>query len=229
MLTITHDIKAPFGSIMGYIDLLPRLTDEKRQELYLRNMKDSSEHLLALVGNLLDFYRLDVNKVEVSRVAFSPAQLFEKIGAGFAPVAAGKGIALHTQISASAECEVAGDPLRIRQITDNLLSNALKFTDRGSVTIAADLRDGNLVFSVTDSPALGGGSTAHLRPPPAGLRECIPPGRTSWAGGAVHVRVEDAHAVAHVVQGDGQVRRDGGFAQHPPFPKRRPGCGRSRR
>lgn len=151
MLTITHDIKAPLGAIMGYIDLLLRFTDGKREALYLRNMKASADHLLGLVGNLLDFYRLDAHKVEVSRVAFSPAELFAQVGAGFAPVAAGKGIALHTQISASAECEVAGDPLRIRQITDNLLSNALKFTDRGSVTIAADLRDGNLVFSVTDT------------------------------------------------------------------------------
>ena len=214
MLTITHDIKAPLGAIMGYIDLLLRFTDGKREALYLRNMKASADHLLGLVGNLLDFYRLDAHKVEVSRVAFSPAELFAQVGAGFAPVAAGKGIALHTQISASAECEVAGDPLRIRQITDNLLSNALKFTDRGSVTIAADLRDGNLVFSVTDSPALGGKQhiSALLLP---GFGNVSLQAEHLGLGGAVHVRVEDAHAVAHVVQGDGQVRRDGGFAHAP--------------
>ena len=63
MLAITHDIKAPLGSVMGYIDLLARLTGDKRQELYLRNMKESSEHLLALVDSLLDFYRLDINKI----------------------------------------------------------------------------------------------------------------------------------------------------------------------
>ena len=86
MLAITHDIKAPLGSVMGYIDLLARLTGDKRQELYLRNMKGSSEHLLALVNSLLDFYRLDINKIEVCCVAFSPAQLFENIRAGFAAV-----------------------------------------------------------------------------------------------------------------------------------------------
>ena len=75
MLAITHDIKARW-SVMGYIDLLSRLTADKRQELYLHNMKESSEHLLALVNSLLDFYRLDINKIEVARVAFSPAQLF---------------------------------------------------------------------------------------------------------------------------------------------------------
>lgn len=76
---------------MGYIDLLARLTGDKRQELYLRNMKGSSEHLLALVNSLLDFYRLDINKIEVCCVAFSPAQLFETIRAGFAAAAAAKG------------------------------------------------------------------------------------------------------------------------------------------
>ena len=71
MLAITHDIKAPLGSVMGYIDLLSRLTSDKRQELYLQNMKSSSEHLLALVNSLLDFYRLDANKMEVDAVAFN--------------------------------------------------------------------------------------------------------------------------------------------------------------
>ena len=61
MLAITHDIKAPLGSVMGYIDLLSRLTTGKREGLYLHNMKESSEHLLALVNSLLDFYRLDIN------------------------------------------------------------------------------------------------------------------------------------------------------------------------
>ena len=72
MLAITHDIKAPLGSVMGYIDLLARLTGDKRQELYLRNMKESSEHLLALVDSLLDFYRLDINKIEVTSWRSAP-------------------------------------------------------------------------------------------------------------------------------------------------------------
>ena len=124
MLAITHDIKAPLGSVMGYIDLLSRLTTGKREGLYLHNMKESSEHLLALVNSLLDFYRLDINKVDVDNV-----------------VEAGPG----------AGDEVMGDPFRIRQVADNLISNALKFTDEGSVTIRADVVEGRLVFSVRDT------------------------------------------------------------------------------
>lgn len=151
MLAITHDIKAPLGSVMGYIDLLARLTGDKRQELYLHNMKESSEHLLALVDSLLDFYRLDINKIEVSCVAFSPAQLFETIRAGFAAAAAAKGLELRLETEPAAAGEVSGDAFHIRQIADNLISNALKFTDEGSVTLRVDVVRGRLVFSVRDT------------------------------------------------------------------------------
>ena len=136
---------------MGYIDLLSRLTGDKREELYLHNMKESSEHLLALVNSLLDFYRLDINKVDVDKVAFCPAQLFETIRAGFAAQAAAQGIGLTLDVEPAAGREVAGDPFRIRQIADNLISNALKFTDEGSVTIRVDVVQGRLVFSVRDT------------------------------------------------------------------------------
>lgn len=151
MLAITHDIKAPLGSIIGYIDLLSRLTDEKRPRHYLQNMKDSADHLLALVGSLLDFYRLDANKIDLNEVTFRPSELFETICAGFAPTAAEKGLDLHADIAPSAACEVAGDAFRIRQIADNLISNALKFTDKGNVTLRAEIDDDNLLFSVRDT------------------------------------------------------------------------------
>lgn len=151
MLAITHDIKAPLGSVMGYIDLLSRLTTDKRQTLYLQNMRSSSEHLLALVNSLLDFYRLDVNKMEVDSVVFNPSQLFETIRAGFAAAADAKGLDLRLETGPGAAREVTGDAFRIRQIADNLISNALKFTDEGSVTLRADVADGWLTFSVRDT------------------------------------------------------------------------------
>ena len=151
MLAITHDIKAPLGSVMGYIDLLSRLTADKRQELYLHNMKESSGHLLALVNSLLDFYRLDINKIEVNRVAFSPAQLFETIRAGFAAAAAAKGLELRLEAEPDAARTVTGDAFHIRQIADNLVSNALKFTNEGSVMLRVDVVQGRLVFSVRDT------------------------------------------------------------------------------
>ena len=151
MLAITHDIKAPLGSVMGYIDLLERLTSDRRQELYLHNMKESSEHLLALVNNLLDYYRLDINKIEVNRIVFHPVQLFETIRAGFAAQAAAKGLDLRLVVEPAAAERVRGDAFHIRQIADNLISNALKFTDCGSVTIRVDRAGALLVFAVRDT------------------------------------------------------------------------------
>lgn len=151
MLAITHDIKAPLGAVMGYIDLLSRLTGDKRQALYLQNMRASSEHLLALVNSLLDFHRLDANKVEVQAVAFTPGELFDAVATGFAAAAAAKGLTFRLEVTPAARTAVAGDVLRIRQIAENLISNALKFTDEGSVTVRVDLSGGELVFSVADT------------------------------------------------------------------------------
>lgn len=151
MLAITHDIKAPLGSITGYIDLLSRLDIDRRGETYLRNMRQSSEHLLRLVTDLVEFHRLDTDRDEVERVTFSPARLFESIVDGFRPAAAAKGVELRTETSPEAAAEVTGDPMHIRQIADNLISNALKFTDSGHVAVLLSRDGGALRFVIADT------------------------------------------------------------------------------
>lgn len=151
MLTITHDIKAPLGSIIGYTDLLDRLTTEERQKFYLANMKGSSRHLLKLVNDLLDFHRLESNKMEVNRVAFNPRQLFDEIKISFEPVATNKSLELTYQIDEALGGNYISDPFRIRQIVDNLMSNALKFTQKGSVGLKVFYKDSVLTLAVTDT------------------------------------------------------------------------------
>lgn len=151
MLAITHDFKAPLGSIIGYADLLARLTVDERQRFYLDNMKTSSEHLLKLVVDLLDFHRLDLNKAEINRITFHPARLLEEIHVSFEPLTSAKGLALHCYISPELNSTYISDPLRLRQIINNLLSNAVKFTARGNVTLAARYEDRHLVVSVADT------------------------------------------------------------------------------
>ena len=90
MLTITHDIKAPVGSILGYTDLLERITTEERQRFYLNNMQSSANHLLSLVKSLLDYHRLDAHKMDINRVSFNPHQLFDTIYISFKPMADSK-------------------------------------------------------------------------------------------------------------------------------------------
>lgn len=87
MLTITHDIKAPAGSIIGYLDLLLRLTKDRRQLLYLNNMKSSARHLLDLIASLLDYHRLEAGKMDLQQIAFHPNELFNHIFHSFLPLA----------------------------------------------------------------------------------------------------------------------------------------------
>lgn len=151
MLTITHDIKAPVGSILGYTDLLQRITTEGRQCFYLDNMQSSAQHLLSLVNSLLDYHRLDAHKMDVNWVAFNPHQLFDTIYISFKPMADSKQLELNYECGKPLNRGFVGDPFRIRQIADNLLSNALKFTRQGGITLRAALENGQLHFSVSDT------------------------------------------------------------------------------
>lgn len=151
MLTITHDIKAPVGSILGYTDLLERITTEERQRFYLNNMQSSANHLLGLVKSLLDYHRLDAHKMDINLVSFTPRQLFDTIYISFKPMADSKQLELNYHCNESLNRVYTGDPFRIRQIAENLLSNALKFTREGSITLQAALENGQLHFSISDT------------------------------------------------------------------------------
>lgn len=151
MLTITHDIKAPAGSIIGYTDLLERLITDKRQTFYLNSMKNSAQHLLALVTSLLDYHRLEAGKMDLNTVAFRPYRLMEDIYNSFLPLAEKKGITLSYVPDLQQDLTLEGDPFRIRQIVENLLSNALKFTNEGSITLKVSYSGVRLTFSVEDT------------------------------------------------------------------------------
>ena len=151
MLAITHDFKAPLGSIMGYTELLSRLTEDERQRFYLDNMKSSSEHLLKLVSDLLDFHRLDLNKAEVNRVTFNPSQLFDEIYVSFEPLTAAKGLTLQCHVASELNGKYISDPLRLRQIVNNLVSNAVKFTQKGEITLTATYDSSELTIAIADT------------------------------------------------------------------------------
>lgn len=150
MLTITHDFKAPLSSIIGYLDLLSQESDDT-QYSYLSNMKSSSEHLLKLVNDLLDFHRLDLNKMEINREFFYPYRLMEDIRISFEPLIEKKGLNLSYSVSPELSGRFIGDPLRIRQVIENLLSNAVKFTGTGTISFKAEYVSSRLIVSVSDT------------------------------------------------------------------------------
>ena len=99
MLTVTHDIKAPVGSIMGYTELLVPYVRENRPKNYLDNIRSSSEHLLNLVGSLLDYHKLEAHKMDLHPVSFSPDELLGTIAQSFLPMAEKKGLALNVVLN----------------------------------------------------------------------------------------------------------------------------------
>lgn len=152
LLTITHDIKAPTASIAGFIDLLADSVSGRKASVYLDNMRSSARHILRLVASLLDYHRLENGETECHAVTFSPSSLFVECVEGMQPLAAKRGLHLNCLVSPEMHDVICrADAFHIRQIVDNLLGNALKYTDEGSVSVAARLSCGSLVFSVADT------------------------------------------------------------------------------
>ena len=155
LLTITHDIKAPAASISGFIDLMKAYVSNPQGLECLQNIKNSAAHLSHLVASLLDYHQLENGLMKVHPTSFSPAQLVAESVEGMKLRAEEKGLEI------SFECKIKGmeffraDAFRIRQILDNLVSNAIKYTDRGSVTIQAQvskiLGKPTLTLSVKDT------------------------------------------------------------------------------
>nr|WP_129733184.1 ATP-binding protein [Parabacteroides goldsteinii] len=148
MLTISHDIRAPLSSIIGYIDLLMRRHPDERQQYYLENMSGSASHILSLVNDLLDFHRLESGQMEIQRIPFSVSTLFNEIYTSFRPIAEAKSLEFVLNLKeAGSDKLYVGDPIRIRQVVGNLLSNAIKFTREGRVVMVVS------VDALTDNSA----------------------------------------------------------------------------
>lgn len=144
ILTISHDIRAPLSSIIGFIDLLLKRNPDERQRYYLDNMSGSSKHILSLVNDLLDFHRLEAGQIEIHPVPFSVFTLIQEIYVSFDPLAEAKGLKLRLDVkSGYMEQTYQGDTNRLRQVINNLLSNAIKFTPEGTVVLRAAITKKN--------------------------------------------------------------------------------------
>ncbi len=149
MHTVTHELRIPLSSIIGYAGLLEEETDEKVQQEYMGNIKQAAERMTSQLNSLLSFFRLDCGKEEVNLAPFRLTDIAETLEAEFRTQIEAKdvGFVVHN-------CEdyvVIGDKERIIQIGDNLLSNALKFTDSGVITLDATYKNGTYNLIVTDS------------------------------------------------------------------------------
>ena len=151
LLTITHDIKAPVASISGFIALLREWVNQPKPVAYLDSIRSSAEHLLQLVGALLDYHQLESGKATTHAVSFNPAQLVSDCATQARPVANKKNLEVVCSLRPGADRMCQADAFRIRQIMNNLIGNAVKYTDRGTITVSAALNGSLLTMSVADT------------------------------------------------------------------------------
>ena len=138
IFSITHDIKAPISSIIGYMELLSKNKLSAKEKYYIENMQHSASHILELVRNLLDYHSLESDKQEIQNMLFYPVILLKDIFQSFIPLAQKSNIDIGFNCDLKEEQGYESDPFRIRQICGNLLSNAIKFTGaRGEVLFSA--------------------------------------------------------------------------------------------
>ena len=151
LLTITHDIKAPAASIAGFIDLLSEYVDQPKAVGYLQNISGSAKHLLQLVSALLDYHKLESGKAERHEVSFAPAVLISECVAQMQPLAMEKKLKLATDVQVTESMLCRSDAFRIKQIVNNLVGNAIKYTDKGEVCVGVNIANRQLSISVKDT------------------------------------------------------------------------------
>jgi len=157
LANMSHEIRTPLNSITGFIELLMRTKIDGAQKEYLEIIKKSASNLLELINDILDFSKIESHKLEISPVEFDPYTEFESVIRLFNVKAQEKGINLISFIDPLLPSGIKSDPLRLKQVMSNFLSNAIKFTpDKGTVIAEIKLfrvRDDVCMinFSVSDT------------------------------------------------------------------------------
>lgn len=151
MATVTHDLQTPLGSIIGFHDLLKDSGVTGKQKQYLNNIQESSNYILKLVNDLLDFSRLENNRISIEKTGFNIKNVIENTCRTLEPMALNKGIELNWDVNEELNANFISDPYRIKQVLTNLISNSIKFTPEGSVEVTGKIEDSNIHISVIDT------------------------------------------------------------------------------
>jgi signal transduction histidine kinase/DNA-binding response OmpR family regulator len=153
LANMSHELRTPLNGVIGYAQILMKdreLSDRNRERL--RIVQTSGEHLLRMINEVLDFSKIEAGRMDLATTPFHLPQLLRDVAAAASPRFEERGLQFVCEVAPDLPDMVLGDPLKLRQVADNLLSNAAKFTRSGRVVLQARIADGERVrFAVTDT------------------------------------------------------------------------------
>ena len=135
LANVSHEIRTPLNGIIGFSELLARTQVNERQADYLATMRKSSSDLLKIINDILDLSKIDAGKLIIEHTGFNLRDVLEDVLTVLAPEATNKGLELNYLIYSDVPLHIQSDPLRLKQVLTNLINNAIKFTERGSVSV----------------------------------------------------------------------------------------------
>ena len=156
LANMSHEIRTPLNSVLGMNEMILRTTDDPKIREYAENVRSSGDTLLSLINDILDFSKIEAGRMDIIRTEYDPHRLIRDCYYFFAHPAAEKGLHLNVEFDERIPRRMLGDLLHIKQILTNLISNAVKYTIDGSITVKASFkRTGqdhiDFIIAVTDT------------------------------------------------------------------------------
>ncbi|HEY1195528.1 hybrid sensor histidine kinase/response regulator [Flavobacterium sp.] len=150
--TVSHDLKTPLSTIVGYSELLGNSDVNTKQSYFIKNIKNSSEYITQLVQDLLDFSQIEAGKITIEKVPFLLPEIIDDVARNIQTVYKQKDIDLIINVDEKFQKRIVGDPFRLKQILTNIIGNAYKFTEEGYIRVAAYANDeDSFIISIQDT------------------------------------------------------------------------------